>query len=93
VKRLSLPLLARIGAGVLLLIVMRALGEVFRLEYAVGEALTLEQVRPFIVGALGAAAALAVALLAILAERPRLALAVAIGAIVLLFIYKVLWIG
>lgn len=92
-RRLSLPLLAKIGAGVLLLIVMRALGEVFRLEYAVGDALTLAQIRPFIVGALGAAAALAVALLAILAGWQRLALAVAIGAILLLFAYKVLWIG
>lgn len=90
---LSPPLLAKAVAGVLLLIVIRALGEVFRLEYAAGNALALAQVRPFIVGALGAAVALAITLIAILSGRPRLALTVAVSAVLLLFIYKVLWIG
>jgi hypothetical protein len=92
-NRLSPLLLARIGAGILLLIVIRALAEVFRLEYVAGDALTLAQARPFIVGALGAAVALAAALIAILADRPRLALAVAICTILLLLVSKVLWIG
>jgi hypothetical protein len=92
-NRLAPPLLAKAGAGVLLLIVIRTLGEVFRLEYASGDALTLAQVRPFIVGALAAAVALAIALIAIQLARPRLAFAVAISAVLLLFMYKVLWVG
>ena len=92
-KRLSPSLLAKIGAGVLILIVIRSLGEVFRLEYLRGEALTIAEIRPFIAGALGAAAALAIALVGKWTERPRLSATVALCAVVLLFLYKVFAIG
>ena len=92
-KHLTPPLLARLGAGILLLIVIRALGEVFRLEFVQGEALTIEAIRPFIVGALAAALALAMALLANWADRPRLSMAITLLTILALFIYKVLALG
>jgi hypothetical protein len=92
-QHLTPPLLARIGAGILLLIVIRSLGEVFRLEFVRGEALTIEVIRPFIVGAFAAALALGLTLLASLANRPRLSMAVTLLTIAALFIYKVFAIG
>ena len=92
-KHLTPPLLAKLGAGILLLIVIRALGEVFRLEFMLGEALTIAAIRPFIVGALAAALALALALLANWADRPRLAIAITLLTIPALLIYKVLAAG
>ena len=91
--RLSPPVLAKIGAGVLLLIVIRSLGEVFRLDYIRGEALTIGDIKPFVIGALAASLALAVTLAASLADRPRLAIAVTLLTILGLFIYKVFFIG
>jgi len=92
-KHLTPSLLARLGAGMLLLIVIRALGEVFRLEFILGDALTIAAIRPFIVGALSAALALAIALLANWLNRPRLSMVITLMTILGLFIYKVLAIG
>jgi hypothetical protein len=92
-QHLTAPQLARIGAGILLLIVIRSLGEVFRLEFIRGEALTIGVIRPFVVGALAAALALGLALLASLADRPRLSMAITLLTTFALFIYKVFTIG
>ena len=92
-KRPSPSQLAAIGVAVLLLIVIRTLGEVFRLEYVRGDALTLGEIRPFIVGALAASVALAVSLLANWAGRLRLSAIIAASTVVLLIIYKVTAIG
>lgn len=91
--RFSPPLLAKLGAAILLLIVIRSLGEVFRLEYVRGDALAIAEIHPFVVGALVAAMALAIALLTIWAERPRVSMAVTLLTIPSLIIYKVLAIG
>ena len=86
--RFSLNLLAKLLAALLLLIVIRALSEVFRLEYQRGEAMTYAEGRPFIVGAIAAALSLAAALLAVSLGRSRLAVVVACFAIAGLFIYR-----
>jgi hypothetical protein len=92
-KRPSPSQLANLGVGVLILIVIRSLSEVFRLEYLRGTTLTIGEIRPFILGALGAAVALAAALLANWAGWPRLSAAIAACAVILLFIYKVSAVG
>ena len=51
--------LAQIAIGVLLLVIVRSLGEYFRLQYLHGDALVVDQVTPFVAGALFAAVALA----------------------------------
>jgi hypothetical protein len=89
----TLQLLAKVAAGILLLIVVRSLGEVFRLEGLRGGALTIAEIRPFIIGALVAALALALALTAILARRPRAAIVIGVLTVAGLFVYRVFYIG
>jgi hypothetical protein len=73
----------------LLVIVIRTLGEVLRLHSSIGEPLTSELVGFYVVGALAAAiAALAVATLHFLG-RNLLGLIVAVCAILVLLVYKV----
>ena len=93
IKRPSPSLLANIGVGVLLLIIIRSLSEIFRLEYVRGDALTTAEIRPFVAGALGAVVALAAALLANWTERQRLSATIALCAVILLLIYKVSALG
>jgi hypothetical protein len=50
--------LAQISIGVLLLVIVRSLGEYFRLQYLHGQALVIAQVTPYVAGALFAAVAL-----------------------------------
>jgi hypothetical protein len=88
-KRFSINLLAQLLAILLLVIVIRTLGEVFRLEYLRGGALAYVEVRPFIVSALAAALSLAVVLLAIWAARPGVAVALACITVAALFVYRV----
>jgi hypothetical protein len=90
--RFSLNLLAKLLAAVLLVIVIRALGEVFRLEYVRAELPSYGEVRPFLIGALAAAMSLGVTLLAMWAGRPSSAIVLACLAIAGLFVYRVyLW--
>jgi hypothetical protein len=89
----TLQLLAKVAAGILLLIVVRSLGEVFRLEGLRGGALTIAEIRPFIIGALVAALALALALTAILARRPRATIVIGVLTVAGLFVYRVFYIG
>ena len=85
--------LSQIGVGVLLLIVIRTLGEVFRLRYLQGDALTLAQVEPYVGSALFTAIVLAGALVSHLSGRYRIAIGAAIATVLLLFIYKVSFVG
>jgi hypothetical protein len=87
--RFPLYLIAKLLAAMLLIIVIRALGEVFRLEYIRVEALTYAEIRPYIAGGLAAAVALALVLLAIWAGRPGTALVLACIAIAGLFVYRI----
>ena len=64
--RFSLTLVAKLFAAILIIIVIRALGELFRIEYVRPDPpLTYPEARPFIAGALAAAVSLLVTLLAI----------------------------
>ena len=54
-RRISPQRLSQIAIGVLLLIIVRSLGEFFRLQYVEGEALTIAEVAPFVGSALFAA--------------------------------------
>jgi hypothetical protein len=88
-SRFTLPLLAKCAAAILLLIVIRCLGEVLRLEYGRAGLPAYSDVRPFIIGALAAALALAATLLAIEFGRPRAALILAGLTVVALFVYRI----
>lgn len=88
-KRFSINLLAKLLAVLLLIIVIRTLGEVFRLEYLRGDAIAYGDVRPFIISALAAALSLAVVLLAIWAARPGVAVTLACITVAGLFVYRV----
>ena len=87
--RFSLNLLAKLLAAVLLLIVVRALGEVFRLEYTRGEFPAYSEARPFLIGAFAAAVSLGLTLLAIWTGRPSPAIVLACLAIAGLFVYRI----
>lgn len=85
----SLRRATQISVGLLLVIVIRPLGEVLRLHHAVGDGLTVAQIEPYVIGALAAAvAALAVAVLHFV-NRDRSAVSVTIATVVALLIYKV----
>ena len=79
--------------AVLLIIVIRALAEVFRLEYVRPDPpLTYGEARPFIAGALAAAVSLLFTLLAIQFDKPRTALLIACLTVIGLFIYRAYYI-
>lgn len=81
------------SVGLLLVIVIRSLGEVLRLRYVHGDGLAVAQVGPFVIGALvAAAAALAVVTLHFL-YFDKTGLAVTISTILGLLIYKVIALG
>jgi hypothetical protein len=88
-KRFSLNLFAELLAAVLLLILIRALGEVFHLEYTRGAFPGYGEIRPFLIGAMAAALGLALVLLAIWARRPGPAIVLACLVIAGLLIYRV----
>ena len=85
--------LAQIGIGVLLLVIVRALSEFFRLQYLHGEGLVIGQVTPFIAGALFATVALALTLICTFAGLYRASMAVTVTALIFLFVYKVAVMG
>jgi hypothetical protein len=91
--RFSLTLFAKLLAALMLIVIIRALAEVFRLEYVrLDPAVTYADVRPFIVGGLAAAIALALTLLAIQFDKPRSAIFLASIALIGLFVYRVYFI-
>jgi hypothetical protein len=85
--------LAQISIGVLLLVIVRSLSEVFRLQYLHGEALVMGKVTPYVVGALFAAVALALAVICYFAGLYRASIAVTATTLILQFIYKVVVVG
>ena len=85
--------LAQICVVVLLLVIVRSLGEFFRLQYLHGEVLGIGQVTPFIAGAMFATVALLVAVICYFASFYRATMAVSATALILLFVYKVAIVG
>ncbi len=92
-SRIAPERLSQIGVGVLLLIVIRSLSEVFRLQYVHGDALTIAQVTPFVGSALFTAIVLAAALVCHVWGRYRVVIAAVIATVVLLLVYKIAVIG
>jgi hypothetical protein len=91
--RPSEPRVAQISIGVLLLVIIRSLGEYFRLQYLHGDALVIGQVTPYVAGALFAAVALALTVLCYFASLYRTSMAISAGTLTLLFVYKVAIVG
>jgi hypothetical protein len=81
--------LAQICIGVLLLVIVRSLGEFFRLQYLHGEALVIGEVSPYVAGALFATVALALTVICYFANLYRSSVAITATTLILLFVYKV----
>jgi hypothetical protein len=92
-KRLPPERLSQIGIGILLLIIIRTLGEVFRLSYVNGDALAVAQLKPYVGSALFASIVLAAALICHAWGRYRIVVGLAIATVVLLLTYKIVVIG
>jgi hypothetical protein len=92
-KRLPPERLSQIGIGVLLLIIIRTLGEVLRLSYVNGDALTAQKLTPYVGSALFTAIVLAAALICHSWGRYRIVIGGAIATVLLLLIYKIVIIG
>ncbi|MFA5900832.1 MAG: hypothetical protein WC829_17160 [Hyphomicrobium sp.] len=84
---------SQVAVGVLLLIIIRSLGEYFRLQYVTGLELTLAQVSPFVGSALFTAGVLALALLCHASGRYWASIGAAIATVLLLLTYKVAVLG
>jgi hypothetical protein len=91
--RPSAQRLAQFSVGILLLVIIRALGEYFRLQYLLGDVLAIGQVTPYVAGALFAAVALAPTLICYSAALYRVSIAIATATLVVLFVYKVAVMG
>lgn len=91
--RPSAPRLAQICIGVLLLVIVRSLGEFFRLQYLHGETLVVRQVAPYVAGALFAAIALALTVIAHFASLHRTSIAITLATVVLLLVYRIAVVG
>lgn len=85
--------LAQISIGVLLLVIVRSLGEFFRLHYLHGDALVIGQVSPYVAGALFAAVALALTVTCYFTSLYRVSIAITAATLVLLSVYKVAVVG
>ena len=86
-------MVAQVSIGVLLLVIIRSLGEYFRLQYLHGHALVIGQVTPYIAGALFAAVALTVTVTSYFADLYRISIALAAATVILLFGYKIAVMG
>ena len=91
--RASEQRLAQICIGILLLVIVRSLGEFFRLQYLHGGTLVIEQVTPYVAGALFAAIALALTVIAYFASLHRTSIAITVATVVLLLIYRIAVVG
>jgi len=92
-SRISAERLSQIGVGVLLLIIIRSLSEVFRLQYAHGDALTIAQVTPYVGSALFTAIVLAAALVCHALGRYRIVMGGVVATVLVLLVYKIVVIG
>jgi hypothetical protein len=90
---MTLQRFALAGIGIIWLVVVRSLGEFFRLQYVQGDALTVAAVTPYVASALFAAAALAVAGTCYLGARYRTSMAVTVMTVLVLLVYKVAIMG
>jgi len=86
-------MVAQVSIGVLLLVIIRSLGEYFRLQYLHGDALVIGQVTPYVAGALFAAVALAVTVTSYFAGLYRISIALAAATVILLFSYRIAVMG
>ncbi len=91
--RASEQRLAQICIGILLLVIVRSLSEFFRLQYLHGETLVIGQVTPYVAGALFAAIALALTVIAYFANLHRTSIAITVATVVLLLIYRIAVVG
>jgi hypothetical protein len=85
----SLHRLSQVGIGILLLIIVRSLGEVFRLQYLEGKALTVAQTTPYVGSALLTTLVLAAVLVCHAWARYRIVIGTVIASITLLLVYKI----
>ncbi len=92
-KPASLKRLSELSVGLLIVIVIRSLGEVFRLSYVYGDALTLAQTMPFVTGAEIAAVAAVMTFFLFCIQRHLMAIIGTAATVVGLVIYKVLVVG
>jgi hypothetical protein len=92
-RRISPERLSQLAIAVLLLIIVRSLAEVFRLQSVHGEALTIAQVTPFVGSALATALVLAAALVCHAWGYYRVVMGGTVATVVLLLVYKIAVIG
>lgn len=91
--RLTSEQWAKVGILVQLLALVRTLGETYRLKYVLGGELTLDQVEPFVTGALLDALLICLAVVLFFFRRYTSATVVAAATILVLIIYKLYAIG
>ena len=84
---------AQLGISIQFLIVVRALGEIFRLRHVHGASLTVAAVTPYVGGALIAACFCWAGVILYFFRRYALSAWVALASVVLLLAYKVWFIG
>ena len=85
--------LAQVSIGVLLVVIVRSLGEYFRLQYLHGDALVIGTVTPYVAGALFAAVGLALTILCYFGSLFRTSIAITAATLIFLFVYKVAFVG
>lgn len=85
--------LAQLSLCVLLLVIIRSLSEVFRLQYQYGAELVIGQITPYISGALFAAIALAIVVVCYFGSFYRTVIAITGVTVIFLFVYKVVSVG
>ena len=92
-SRIPLQRWSQIGIGVLLLIVVRCLAEVFRLQYVHGANLPIAEVLPYVGSALATAIALTAALIGQACGYYRAVGAGTVATALALLAYKIAFIG
>jgi|GEM_PF-1316805 len=85
-------LAAKVGIGIQLLILIRSLGEYFRLKHFGGHPLTVQEVEPFITGCLIAAVCTAVSVMLFFWRKHTISTVVSLATIVILLIFKIVMI-
>ena len=73
--------------------IVRSLGEYFRLQYLHGDALVIGQVTPYVAGALFGAVALALTVICYFACLYRVSIAIGVASLILLFVYRIAVMG
>lgn len=88
--RWSTQRIAQMGIGILLLILIRSLGEYFRLRHFYGQAIALVRFEPFIAGCLIAALCIGIAFVLYVAARYKSTIMVCAATVLGLFIYRII---